>query len=117
MRPDLIFQIPDETTGVMRKKVADVKTIGLGAASYYHGGAEGMRAVERRSRRIQTEYEAGARKGDELAGADAGQGRVSQKLSELGPVLDISTGGYFEGSDGLQVGQDYGRLLVQKGKP
>ena len=85
----------------MRKRVADVKTIGLGAASYYHGGAEGMRAVERRSRRIQTEYEAGARKGDELAGAVAGQGRVSQKLSELGPVLDITTGGYFEGSGGL----------------
>ena len=27
--------------------------------------------------------------------------RVSQKLSELGPVLDITTGGYFEGSDGV----------------
>ena len=80
----------------MRKRVADVKTIGLGASSYYHSGAEGMRAVERRSRQIQTEYEAGARKGDELAGAVAGQ-----KVSELGPVLDITTGGYFEGSDGL----------------
>ena len=101
LRPDFIFQIPDEVTGVMRKRVADVKTIGLGAVSYYHGGAEGMRAVERRSRRIQAEYEAGARKGDEMAGAIAGQGRVSQKLSELGPVLDITTGGYFEGSDGL----------------
>ena len=58
--------------GVLRKRVADVKTIGLGTASFYHGGAEGMRAVERRSQRIQTEYEAGARRGDELAGAVAG---------------------------------------------
>ena len=32
-----------------------------------------MRAVERRSRRIQAEYKAGARKGDEQAGAVAGQ--------------------------------------------
>ena len=60
-----------------------------------------MRAVERRSRRIQAEYEAGARRGDELGGAAPGQGRVSQRLTELGPVWDLTVGGYFEGSEGV----------------
>ena len=73
----------------------------MGAVSYYKPGAEGTRAVERRSRRIQAEYEAGARRGDELAGAPPGQGRVSQRLAELGPVWDLTTGGYFEGSEGV----------------
>ena len=68
----------------------------MGAVSYYKPGAEGTRAVERRSRRIQAEYEAGARKGDVLAGAPPGQGRVSQRLAELGPVWDLTTGGYFD---------------------
>ena len=57
--------------------------------------------MERRSRRIQAEYEAGARRGDVLAGALPGQGRVSQRLAELGPVWDLTTGGYFEGSEGV----------------
>ena len=101
LRPDFILQVPDTATGVNSRRVADVKTIGLGAGSYYKPGAEGLRAVERRSRRIQAEYEAGARRGDELAGAQPGQGRVSQKLAELGPVWDLTTGGYFEGSEGV----------------
>ena len=73
----------------------------MGAASYYKPGAEGQRAVERRSRRIQSEYQAGARRGDVLAGAQPGLGPVSQKLAELGPVWDLTTGGYFEGSAGI----------------
>ena len=36
-----------------------------------------------------------------LAGAEPGRGRVSQKLAELGPVWDLTTGGYFEGSTGV----------------
>ena len=73
----------------------------------YLPGAEGTRAVERRSRRIQGEYEAGARRGDVLAGAQPGQGPVSQKLAEVGPVWDLTTGGFFEGSAGVHrlVGQ------------
>ena len=101
LRPDFLIQVPDPITGVPNLRVADVKTIGLGAVSYYKPGAEGTRGVERRSRRIQGEYEAGARRGDQLAGAQPGQGRVSQKLAELGPVWDLTTGGYFEGSSGL----------------
>ena len=101
LRPDFILQVPDIATGVNSSRVADIKTIGLGAVSYYKPGAEGTRAVERRSRRIQAEYEAGARRGDVLAGALPGQGRVSQRLAELGPVWDLTTGGYFEGSEGV----------------
>ena len=81
--------------------VADVKTIGLGAVSYYKPRAEGMRGVERRGRLVQGEYERGARRGDEMAGAEPGRGRVSQKLAELGPVWELTTGGYFEGSEGV----------------
>ena len=96
LRPDFVLQVPDVNSGVPRKRVVDIKTIGIGAASYYKPGSEGMRAVERRSRRIQAEYEAGARRGDELGGAAPGQGRVSQRLAELGPVWDLTVGGYFE---------------------
>merc|ERR1719319_1723467 len=92
LRPDFLLQIPDPATGVVSQRVADVKTIGLGAASYYKPGAEGQRAVERRSRRIQSEYQAGAK---------PGLGPVSQKLAELGPVWDLTTGGHFEGSAGI----------------
>ena len=92
---------PECPSGVAGKRVTDIKTIGIGAASYYKPGSEGMRAVERRSRRIQAEYEAGARRGDELGGATPGQGRVSQRLAELGPVWDLTVGGYFEGSEGV----------------
>ena len=45
--------------GMNSSRVADIKTIGLGAVSYYKPGAEGTRAVERRSRKIQAEYEVG----------------------------------------------------------
>ena len=107
LRPDFLLQVPDPITGIVRFQVADVKTIGLGAVTYYKPGAEGTRAVERRSRRIQGEYEAGARRGDVLAGAQPGQGPVSQKLAEVGPVWDLTTGGFFEGSAGVHrlVGQ------------
>ena len=60
-----------------------------------------MRGVERRGRLVQGEYERGARRGDEMAGAEPGRGRVSQKLAELGPVWELTTGGYFEGSEGV----------------
>ena len=36
-----------------------------------------------------------------LAGAQPGLEPVSQKLAELGPVRDLTTGGYFEGSAGI----------------
>ena len=36
-----------------------------------------------------------------LAGAPPGQGRVAQRLAELGPVWDLTTGGYFEGREGV----------------
>ena len=36
-----------------------------------------------------------------LAGAEQCWGRVSQKLAEPGPVWDLTTGGYFEGSTGV----------------
>ena len=36
-----------------------------------------------------------------MAGAEPGRGRVSQKLAELGPVWELTTGGYFEGSEGV----------------
>ena len=74
--------------------VADVKTIGLGAVSYHKPGAECEdKAVNRRSRR----YEDGAKKGDVLAGAQPGQGRLSQKQAELGPVWDLTTGATMKG--------------------
>ena len=44
------------------------------------------------------QYENGAKKGNELAGAEPGQERVGQKVAELGPVWDLATGSYFEGS-------------------
>ena len=47
------------------------------------------------------QYENGAKKGNELAGAEPGQERVGQKVAELGPVWDLTTGGYFEGSSGV----------------
>ena len=75
--------------------VAKVKTFGLGAVSYYKPGGECKDkdyAVNRRSRKIQWDYEDGAKKGDVLAGVEPGQGRVSQKLAELGPVWDLTTG-------------------------
>ena len=81
-----------------------MKTIGLGAVSYYKPGAQckdKKKAVNRRSKRIHWEYEDGAKKGDVLAGAEPGRGRVSQKLAELGPVWELTTGGYFEGSTGV----------------
>jgi hypothetical protein len=93
LRPDFLLQVEDPTTGVSSYRVADVKTIGLGAVSYYKPGAEcedEQKAVNRRSRRIQWEDEDGAKKGDVLAGAEPGRGRVSQKLAELGPVWDLT---------------------------
>ena len=51
--------------------------------------------MERQSKRIQWEYEDGAKKGDMLAGAEPGRGRVSQKLAELGQVWGLTTGGCF----------------------
>ena len=36
-----------------------------------------------------------------MAGSEPGRDRVSQKLAELGPVWELTTGGYFEGSEGV----------------
>ena len=58
LRPDFLLQVPDPATGVASYQVADVKTIGLGAVSYYRPWAEfkdEYKTVNRRSRRIHWE--------------------------------------------------------------
>ena len=97
LRPDFLFQLP-LPTGQVERRIADVKTVSLGAPSYYKPGAGGRRAVEYRDAEVPGEYRRTAAKMDRSLGHADGHGPVTRRLVEYGQVLPLCFGGYGEGS-------------------
>ena len=98
LRPDFLFQLP-LATGQVERRIADVKTVSLGAPSYYKPGATGRRAVEHREAEVPGEYRRTAGKMDISLGHAEGNGPVTRRLTEYGKVLPLCFGGYGEGSE------------------
>ena len=98
LRPDFLFQLPT-ATGQIESRIADVKTVSLGALSYYKPGAEGRRAVEIRDSQIPGQYKRTANKMDVTLGHEDSQGPVSRRLAEFGVVLGLCFGGHGEASE------------------
>ena len=101
LRPDIRLEISSENE-VTQSRLADVKTIGLGGQSWYKTGFRDTenecRAVDRRAKRVQGEYELKAKKMDVMIGEEEGFGAVSRRLGEFGEVIALCFGGYGEGS-------------------
>ena len=83
LRPDFLFQLP-MATGRVERRIADVKTVSLGAPSYYKPGAGGRRAVEYRDAEVPGEYRRTAAKMDTSLGQWAMQ-----------MVMDLSADGWW----------------------
>ena len=77
LRPDLRLEIPAETQEP-ESRLADIKKIGLGGKSWYKtgfsGGEDEVRAVDRRAKRVQGEYNLKAKKMDVFMGEEEGRG-------------------------------------------
>ena len=111
LRPDFLFQLPDQPahqlpsqhTGRVVARLADVKTISLGGLSYYKPGATGDRGVEIRASKITGEYRRKAEKMDELLGHMDGNGPALRRLQQYegGVVLDLVFGGEGSASEGV----------------
>ena len=77
----------------VERRIADVKTVSLGAPSYYKPGAGGRRAVEFRESEVPGDYRRTAAKMDISLGHADGRGPVTRRLLEYGQVLPRCLGG------------------------
>ena len=88
-----------KASGQVERRIADVKTLSLGAPSYYKPGAGGRRAVDIRDSEVPGHYRRTAVKMDQSLGHLDENGPVSRRLAEYGQVLPLCFGGYGEGSE------------------
>jgi hypothetical protein len=98
LRPDYLFQLP-LATGHVERIIADVKTVSLGAPSYYKPEAAGKRTVEHIEAEVPGEYRRTAAKMDTALGHADGNGPVTRRLAEYRKVLPLCFVGYGEGSE------------------
>ena len=102
LRPDFLFHLP-LASGQVERRIAYVKTVSLGAPSYYKPGAGGRRAVDIRDSEVPGHYRRTAVKMDQSLGNINGNGPVSRRLAEYGHVLPLCSGRYPPGQCQLVI--------------
>ena len=96
MIPELRADVPDETGTSTKSTLIEIKTV-QGLSEWYLPVTSELKAVEKRVKKITTEYAEGARKAA-LKYFNTASGTVTLRLAQVGPIMGMAFGRMGEAS-------------------